>query len=65
MTLNFFSVKIKNDLPIIMEDKFPEKNKKRKIWNKPSLDKLSLRDTQSGGYTTLGERAKTEVYGSS
>jgi len=65
LTLNFFSGKIEYDLPIIMEDKFPEKNKKRKIWNKPSLDKLSLRDTQSGGFTTTGERAKTDVYGAS
>ena len=48
-----------------MGKEFPEKNKKRKIWNKPSLDKLSLRDTLSGGFTTVGERAKTDVYGSS
>ena len=48
-----------------MENKFPEKNKNKKMWNKPSLDKLSLRDTQSGGFTTLGERAKTDVYGAS
>ena len=48
-----------------MEKEFPEKNKNKKMWNKPSLDKLSLRDTQSGGFTTLGERAKTDVYGAS
>ena len=48
-----------------MGKEFPEKNKKRKIWNKPSLDKLSLRDTMSGAFTTTSERAKTDVYGGS
>ena len=48
-----------------MENKFPEKNKNKKMWNKPSLDKLSLRDTQSGGFPTESERAKTDVYGGS
>jgi len=65
LTLNFFSVNIEGDYSIIMGKEFPEKNKKRKIWNKPSLDKLALRDTLSGGFTTVGERAKTDVYGSS
>ena len=48
-----------------MEKDFPEKKEGRKIWIKPSLERLTLRDTQSGGFTTVGERAKTDVYGSS
>ena len=48
-----------------MEKAFPEKNKKRKVWTKPSLDKLSLRETMSGAYNTVYERGKTNVYGGS
>jgi len=48
-----------------MEKDFPDNNKQKKIWTKPSVEKLSLRNTESGSHTTTSERAKTDVYGNS
>ena len=48
-----------------MEKNFEENNKKLKQWIKPSINKLSLSDTQSGTVLTKSERAKTSEYGGS
>ena len=48
-----------------MAKQLPEKDNKRKVWNKPSLEKLTLKNTESGAYEERYERAKTNTYGGS